>query len=215
MGCEGEIDDMLRIRVQEAGSEEDIFTSVAWIRAFNINESIYAELYHEFYSTYEFNEVCADDELQSKKIIIELEEDGFNVYFEGGLRSDDNFNATDYWLSISREENLSLSRSHTSTIRNPILKVIHKMITYGLCQRTTSLGDCEMDEEEGSWDSERKSNLLWDLDTIILRDLIDSVGKLIPEDPQPGVPRVGIPRPPRVSMQDYMIGWVVWRYVRM
>ncbi|GKA58889.1 hypothetical protein Tco_0758202 [Tanacetum coccineum] len=54
-----------------------------------------------------------------------------------------------------------------------------------------------------------------DLDTIILRDLIDSVGKLIPEDPQPGVPRVGIPRPPRVSMQDYMIGWVVWRYVRM
>ncbi|GKB93539.1 ribonuclease H-like domain-containing protein [Tanacetum coccineum] len=100
MGCDGEIDDMLRIR---------------------------------------FDEVCADDELQSKKIIkfrlggrahsltllefarrfglyqaVELEEDGFNVYFEGGLRNDDNFNAQDYWLSISREENLSLSRSHTS-----------------------------------------------------------------------------------------------------
>ncbi|GKC10318.1 hypothetical protein Tco_1007100 [Tanacetum coccineum] len=41
-----------------------------------------------------------------------------------------------------------------------------------------------------------------DLDTTTLRDLIDSKGKLIPEDPQPGVPRVGIPRPPRVSMQD-------------
>ncbi|GJW33595.1 hypothetical protein Tco_0053627 [Tanacetum coccineum] len=104
----------------------------------------------------------ADDELQLKKIIrfrlggrahsltllefahrlglyqaIELEEDGFNVYFEGGLRSDDNFNATDYWLSISREENLGLSRSHTSIIKNLILRVIHKMITYGLCQRTT------------------------------------------------------------------------------
>ncbi|GJQ92460.1 hypothetical protein Tco_0003599 [Tanacetum coccineum] len=90
-------------------------------RAFNINEPIYAELCHEFYSTYEFDEVCADDELQSKKIIkfrlggrahsltllefarrlglyqaVELEEDGFNVYFEGGLRSDDNFNATNY-----------------------------------------------------------------------------------------------------------------------
>ncbi|GKC68811.1 hypothetical protein Tco_1101409 [Tanacetum coccineum] len=47
----------------------DIFTSVAWIRAFNINEPIYAELCHEFYSTYEFDEVCADDELQTKKII--------------------------------------------------------------------------------------------------------------------------------------------------
>ncbi|GJX81025.1 hypothetical protein Tco_0329174, partial [Tanacetum coccineum] len=41
-----------------------------------------------------------------------------------------------------------------------------------------------------------------DLDTTPLRDLIDSEGKIIPEDPQPGVPRVGIPRPPRASMQD-------------
>ncbi|GJV07738.1 hypothetical protein Tco_1345394, partial [Tanacetum coccineum] len=41
-----------------------------------------------------------------------------------------------------------------------------------------------------------------DLDTTTLRDLIDSDGKLIPKDPQPGVHRVGIPRPPRASMQD-------------
>ncbi|GJT83586.1 hypothetical protein Tco_1057928 [Tanacetum coccineum] len=41
-----------------------------------------------------------------------------------------------------------------------------------------------------------------DLDITTLKDLIDSDGKLIPEDPQPGVPRVGIPRPPRASMQD-------------
>ncbi|GJU54365.1 integrase, catalytic region, zinc finger, CCHC-type containing protein, partial [Tanacetum coccineum] len=60
-----EIDDMLRIRLREAESNEEIFTSVAWIRAFNINEPIYAELCHEFYSTYEFDEY----ELQTKKII--------------------------------------------------------------------------------------------------------------------------------------------------
>nr|GEW74014.1 hypothetical protein [Tanacetum cinerariifolium] len=41
-----------------------------------------------------------------------------------------------------------------------------------------------------------------DLDTTTLRDLIVSDGKLIPEDPQPGVPRVGIHRPLRASMQD-------------
>ncbi|GJW23366.1 hypothetical protein Tco_0033988 [Tanacetum coccineum] len=41
-----------------------------------------------------------------------------------------------------------------------------------------------------------------DLDTTTLRELIDSEGRLIPEDPQPGVPRVGIPRPPRASIQD-------------
>ncbi|GJR29879.1 hypothetical protein Tco_1106111 [Tanacetum coccineum] len=146
----------------EAGSDEDIFTSVAWIQAFNINEPIYAELCHGFYSTYEFDKVCTDDELQTKNIIkfrlggrahsltllefarrlglyqaVELEEEGFNVYFEGGLRSDEHFNAQDYWLSISHEENLGLSRSHTSTIKKPILRVIYKMITYGLCQRTT------------------------------------------------------------------------------
>ncbi|GKE21355.1 hypothetical protein Tco_1432867 [Tanacetum coccineum] len=127
MGCDGDIDDMLRIRLRKAESNEEIFNFVAWIRAFNINEPIYAELCHEFYSTYEFDKVCADDELQTKKIIKfrlggrahsltllefarrlglyhadELEEDGFNVYFEGGLCSDEHFNAQEYWLSISR-----------------------------------------------------------------------------------------------------------------
>ncbi|GJT53548.1 ribonuclease H-like domain-containing protein [Tanacetum coccineum] len=162
MGSDGEINEMLRIKLREAGSNEEIFTSMAWIRAFNINEPIYSELCHEFYSTYEFDEVCADDELQTKKIIKfrlggraqsltllefsyrlglyhaeELDEEGFDVYFQGGLRSDEHFNAQEYWLSISREENLSLSRSQASTIRSPVLRVIHKMIMYGLCQRTT------------------------------------------------------------------------------
>ncbi|GKA08293.1 hypothetical protein Tco_0687624 [Tanacetum coccineum] len=115
-----------------------------------------------FYSTYEFDEVCVDDELRTKKIIKfkiyrrafswtllefakrlglyhseEIDEEGFDVYFQGGLRSDENFNAREYWLSISQEENLSLSRSHASTIQKPILRVLHKMTTYGLCQRTT------------------------------------------------------------------------------
>nr|GEU98242.1 copia protein [Tanacetum cinerariifolium] len=157
-----EIDDMLRIKLCKAESNEEIFTYVAWIRAFNIKEPIYVELCHEFYSTYDIDEVCADGELQNKKIIKfrlggrahnltllefaqrlglyhadELEGDEFDVYFQGGLPSDDHFNAQEYWLSISREENLSLSRSHASTIRNSILRVIHKMITYGLCQRNT------------------------------------------------------------------------------
>ncbi|GKG51205.1 hypothetical protein Tco_0541589, partial [Tanacetum coccineum] len=69
MGCDGEIDDMLRNRLCEAESNKEILTYVAWIRAFNINAPIYAELCHEFYLTYEFDEVCADDALQTKKII--------------------------------------------------------------------------------------------------------------------------------------------------
>ncbi|GJS06622.1 hypothetical protein Tco_0363418 [Tanacetum coccineum] len=270
MGCDGEIDDMLRIRLREAESGEEIFTYVAWIRAFNINEPIYAKLCHEFYSTYEFDEVCASDELQTKKIIkfrlggrahsltllefarrlglyqaTELDEDGFNVYFEGGLHSDEYFNAHEYWLSISREENLSLSWSHASTIRYPILRVVHKMITYGLCQRTTGYDKIQKNDlwllsmfdarhqngyanvawliarwmkRKGAGTQKenqiccgqfitklaRKSRVLTDdvirslsaliyyrdLDTTTLRELIDSEGRLIPEDPQPGVPRV-------------------------
>ncbi|GJU73435.1 hypothetical protein Tco_1264840 [Tanacetum coccineum] len=239
--------------LREAESNKEIFTYVAWIRAFNINEPIYAELCHEFYSTYEFDEVCADDELKTKKIIKfrlggrahsltllefayrlglyhvdDLEEDGFNVYFEGGLRSDEHFNAQEYWLSISREENLGLSRSHTSTIRSPILRVIYKMITYGLCQRTTGYDKIQKNDLWllSMFDARHQNgyaNVAWliarvltkdvvrslsapiycrDLDTTPLRDLIDSEGNLILEDPQPGVLRVGIPRPPRASVQD-------------
>ncbi|GJS48974.1 hypothetical protein Tco_0599095 [Tanacetum coccineum] len=217
MGYDGEINDMLRIKVREAESDEEIFTSVAWIRAFNINEPIYAELCHEFYSTYDFDEVHFARKLGLYQAV-ELEEDGFNVYFEGGLRNDDNFNAQDYWLSISQEDNLGLSRSHTSTIRRPILKVIHKMITYGLCQRTSGYDKVQKNDLWllSMFDARHQNGVLTedmvrslsalsyckDLDTITLIGLIDSKGKLIPEDPQSGVPRVGIPRPQRASMQD-------------
>ncbi|GJS44615.1 hypothetical protein Tco_0594736 [Tanacetum coccineum] len=106
IGCGDEINQMLKISLKEAQSEEEIFFSVAWVRAFNIREPIYPELCHEFYATYEFDEVCAGDELQSKKIISfrlggrahsltllefarklglyhaeEFEEDGFDNYF--------------------------------------------------------------------------------------------------------------------------------------
>ncbi|GJW97131.1 hypothetical protein Tco_0178939 [Tanacetum coccineum] len=67
--CGDEIDEMLRIKLREPVNNEELFVSVAWVRAFNINEPIYSELCHKFYSTYKFNEVCEDDELMSKKII--------------------------------------------------------------------------------------------------------------------------------------------------
>ncbi|GJT14117.1 hypothetical protein Tco_0861159 [Tanacetum coccineum] len=153
---------MLKISLKEAESGEEIFFFVAWVRAFNIHEPIYPELCREFYATYEFDEVCVDDELQSKKIIsfrlggrahsltllefarrlglhhaYELEEEGFDTYFQGGLRSYEKFNAREYWERICIDRDLHLSRSLITYVRFPILGVLHKMITYGLCQRTT------------------------------------------------------------------------------
>ncbi|GJU49336.1 hypothetical protein Tco_1218891, partial [Tanacetum coccineum] len=194
MGCDGEIDDMLRIRLRISGSDEEIFTLEAWIRAFNINEPIYAELCHEFYSTYEFDEVYADDELQTKKIIMfRLGGRAHSLTLFQFARRLGLYQAVEL---EDEEENLGLSRSHTSTIKNPILRVIHKMITYGLCQRTTGLLTEDVVRS--------LSALIYcrDLDTITLRDLIDFEGMLIPKDPQPIVPRFGIFRPPRASMQD-------------
>ncbi|GKB20452.1 hypothetical protein Tco_0854375 [Tanacetum coccineum] len=110
----------------------------------------------------------------------ELDEEGFDVYFQGGLHSDKHFNAQEYWLSISREENLSLSRSLASTIRNQVLRVLHKMTTYGLCQRTTGKAKVLSDKVIRSL-----SALIYyrDLDSTTLRKLIDSEGRLIPTDP--------------------------------
>nr|GEV84167.1 hypothetical protein [Tanacetum cinerariifolium] len=136
---------------------------------FDINERIYIKLCHEFYSTYTFDEVCVDDELRTKKVI--------KFRLRGGLRSDENFNAMDYWLIISSEEDLHLSRSLDSTIKRPILRVLQKMITYGVCQRTTGA-----------------------LDATTLRELIDS-GRLIAEDPTLRVPQIAMPRGPRPSME--------------
>ncbi|GKD63431.1 hypothetical protein Tco_1305539 [Tanacetum coccineum] len=51
------------------GSGEVLFSSEAWKHAFDINEPIYIELCHEFYTTFEFDEDVADDELMMKKAI--------------------------------------------------------------------------------------------------------------------------------------------------
>ncbi|GKD45204.1 hypothetical protein Tco_1269849, partial [Tanacetum coccineum] len=51
-----------------------------------------------------------------------------------------------YWLSISSVEELHLSRSLASTIRSPILRVLQKMITYGMCQRTTGYDKVQKNE---------------------------------------------------------------------
>ncbi|GJX67021.1 hypothetical protein Tco_0302748 [Tanacetum coccineum] len=65
-----EIDDMLRIKLREAKSNEEIFTSVVWIRAFNINEPIYAELFHEFNSTYDVGNYRFDETKETSGNII-------------------------------------------------------------------------------------------------------------------------------------------------
>ncbi|GJR50642.1 DNA-directed DNA polymerase [Tanacetum coccineum] len=60
MGYAKEIEATLEIKVYEVGGQEEIFSSEAWRRLFDINEQIYTELLHEFYSTYKFDEDLCD-----------------------------------------------------------------------------------------------------------------------------------------------------------
>ncbi|GJR40222.1 hypothetical protein Tco_1215906 [Tanacetum coccineum] len=100
----------------------------------------YTELCHEFFSTFKFDEEMTDEELISKKLI------KFRLGGHGGLRNDDYFNANKYSVSISSEDQLRLSRSSTYTIRNPVMMVLQKMITYDLCQRTTGYDKIKRNE---------------------------------------------------------------------
>nr|GEV06728.1 auxilin-like protein [Tanacetum cinerariifolium] len=50
------------------------------------------------------------------------------------------------------------------------------------------------------------------LDTTTLREMIDSSGRLIAEEPAPGDPIVVVPRPPRHSIFDLYKKRVVWRF---
>nr|GEX49471.1 retrotransposon Orf1 [Tanacetum cinerariifolium] len=239
MGYAKEIEAMLEIKVYEVGGHEEIFSSEAWRHVFDINEPIYNELCPKFYSTYEFDELVTDDELMTKmlnKFILcgrsntltllefarrlslyhsdEISEEGFEVYFRGGLRIDENFNAKDYWLSISSEEELHLSRSLALTIKSPIVRVLRKLITYDLYQRTIGYDKMQRNKlwlmsmfEARHQNGYANVSLLMAkaLHATTRRGLIDSKGRLITEDPTPGVPQVTMPRGPRQSIQDLYV----------
>lgn len=160
IGCRNEIADMLIIGVKDEETDEETFESIAWLCTFSNKEKIYGELCREFYETFEFNKVCVKPHLRTKQIIHfclggkaqdltlvqfarrlglydadELEEPVFNDYFDYGLRTDEEFNATEFWDTISDGIPLALSRSSATRIHFSILRVIYKMITYGLFQR--------------------------------------------------------------------------------
>ncbi|GJV24698.1 hypothetical protein Tco_1377393 [Tanacetum coccineum] len=108
-----------------------------------------------------FNEVVHDDDLWSSKSIKfrlarrdhsltllqfakrlglcfnEVGEEGFEIYFRSGLCSDEHFNAREYWLSISRVEDLHLSRVMRRHLGSRILRVLKMMIRM-VCVRETN-----------------------------------------------------------------------------
>nr|GEW21332.1 UBN2 domain-containing protein [Tanacetum cinerariifolium] len=123
------------------------------------------ELCHEFYSIYEFDEVCADDEVQTKKII---------KFRLGG-----------------RAHSLTLLKFTQRPWEHTMMRLDH--------QDRNALDNMKPWKRYCS--CKFIMNSCYGKDATEMQSL-DSEGKLILEDPQLGVQRVGILRPPRASMQD-------------
>nr|GEX81226.1 hypothetical protein [Tanacetum cinerariifolium] len=117
----------------------------------------------------------------------ELEEDGFDVYFQGGLHTKYGY-ANVAWLIVRWMKRKGDGTQRESQIFDGqfIMKIARKVrvLTDVVLRSLSALIYCN------------------DLDTTMLKELIDSEGRLIHEDPQLGVPRVGIPRPLKATMQD-------------
>ena len=191
MGCGETVEEMIEIKLIEAGGDEELFVYEACKRAFNCQEVIYKELCQEFFSTYQMDENFSQEEICAKKIIkyrlggrahsvslVEfarylglyrfevLNEEGFEIYFQSGLRDEGDFKAEEYWSRISTEDELRLSRSACNSIRSPILRLLQKMIAYSVCQRTTGYDKIQKHE---LWlmsmfedrNNERYANVAW------------------------------------------------------
>ncbi|GJT35127.1 hypothetical protein Tco_0925546 [Tanacetum coccineum] len=150
----------------------------------------------------EFDKVCGNDELRTKKIIkSRLCGRAFSWTLLEFAKSDEHFNAQEYWLSISREQKLSLSRSHTSIIRNLVLRNGYANVAWLIARWMKRKGADSQKESMiccGQFITRiaRRKNLLSNevldslsapiyftaLDTTTLRELIDSEGRLILED---------------------------------
>ncbi|GJX11491.1 hypothetical protein Tco_0201350 [Tanacetum coccineum] len=174
MGCAETIEEMLEIKVIEMGGNEEVFSSEAWRRAFDINEPIYMELCHEFFSTFKFNKEVTGEELTKKKIIrFRL---GGRAHFRSLLefaRHLGLYNVRKFWRKVFK-----------FTFKEFVTKLGKKLqlLTNEILDRLTAL------------------IFFRSLDATTLTEMIEPDGRLIAEDPAPGVPRFSISRPLRLTL---------------
>ncbi|GKB47792.1 putative reverse transcriptase, RNA-dependent DNA polymerase [Tanacetum coccineum] len=152
-----------------AESEEEIFTSVAWIRAFNINEPIYAELCHEFYSTYEFDEYGPIRIFHQEKIIKFRLGDVLTLTcwsFARQIGNKDQADELERMVSLFTFEGVYVLKACVRGRRYDqgaeddlwLFEYVEQAFKR-ICK--CSLGDCKMDEEKRAGHRKR-SNLLCD-----------------------------------------------------
>ncbi|GKD34219.1 hypothetical protein Tco_1249728 [Tanacetum coccineum] len=149
---------------------------------------IYTELCHEFFATYDFDEEVMDEELISKKLIkfrlggrghsLSLLEFArrLGLYVLVRTTGYDKIQRNKLWLMSMFEDR------HRERYPNVAWLISRWMKKKGV-------------------GSEREYDLLSLLVTI-LKELISPNGRLIAKDPTFGIPRVAMPRPSHLTLQD-------------
>jgi hypothetical protein len=150
-----------------------------WTRAVNIKEKVYREWCCEFYSSLEVEKKFKDHEFEVKKLIsfrlggkehkVSVSQFGFltglltreesqrkNIswYLSAGKQSSREFakEADRAWLKLSGlQKHTSVSK--VSAIRVPLLRLVHKLLTYSFIHRVTQHDKCYLED-------------LWLLDTL-------------------------------------------------
>ncbi|GJR70773.1 hypothetical protein Tco_0016838 [Tanacetum coccineum] len=129
----------------------------------NVEEALMGRVFHEFLLSgiigtfltlgcgnaigymLELDEAVADDELMTKK---EIKFRLCGKAYAISLRNDGDFNVDRYWLNISSEEILTLSRSSAKTIRKPVLRVEEEVV-----EKQVDSGSSDYKDETESDDS--------------------------------------------------------------
>ncbi|GJX40958.1 hypothetical protein Tco_0255948 [Tanacetum coccineum] len=148
-------------------------------RAFDINEPIYTELCHEFYATFEFDEVVADDELMTKKAI------KFRLCGKAYAMS-----ILDFAKRLGYDK---MNKKGVGTQRESL--ICYGQFVTRIVKRLGMLSDEVLNGLSAQ-------TYCRTLDANILRKLIGSNRRLIPEEIAPSIPRVATPKAPRPATSD-------------
>ena len=160
--CEMELRKMMRMSYVYEG-DGDSFEDFSWERAFSIYENVNREWCLEFFSTFYFerklvdvvNDICIWFRLCGKEHVYtlpefavalglydqdEIEHRLFPPHSARLVRKHNEYERiTDYW---NRVGDPGCSRRNSSKLRNPIMKILQKLIVWGVLHRTGSSDKC-------------------------------------------------------------------------
>ncbi|GKC73096.1 hypothetical protein Tco_1118979 [Tanacetum coccineum] len=124
------------MKLEYIHEDGDVFVDYSWERALSIDGDVYPEWCLEFFSTIYF-EKGMDMRLYTPS---NLEHRLFATHFRKLEVDDGEFNYVAYWKKIERPTN---TYPRKSLIREPLMRIVHKLIVGSLIHRMGSRERCQ------------------------------------------------------------------------